>query len=54
MRKLGIVLIVIIALVIVVIVAIPLVVDVNRYHGLVKSQLSKDLCRQVSFGAMHL
>jgi uncharacterized protein involved in outer membrane biogenesis len=54
MRKLGIALIVIIALIIVAIVVIPLVVDVNRYHGLVQSQLEKALGRPVSFGAMHL
>ncbi len=54
MRKLGIALIVIIVLVIIAIVAIPLVVDVNRYHGLVQSQLEKALGRPVTFGAMHL
>ena len=54
MRKLGIALVVIIALIIVLIVAIPLVVDVNRYHGLVQSQLEKALGRPVTFGSMHL
>ena len=54
MRKLGIALIVIVALIIVAIVAIPVVVDVNRYHGLVQSQLEKALGRPVSFAGMHL
>lgn len=54
MRKLGIALIVIVVLVIIAIVAIPLVVDVNRYHGIVQSQLEKALGRSVTFGNMHL
>lgn len=54
MRKLGIALIVIVVLVIIAVVAIPLVVDVNRYHGVVQSQLEKALGRPVTFGGMHL
>ena len=50
MRKLGIALIVIIVLVVAAIVVIPLAVDVNRYHGLVQSQLEKALGRPVAFG----
>ncbi len=54
MRKLVIALIVLIVLIVAVIVAVPLVVDVNRYHGLVQSQLEKALGRPVTFGQMHL
>lgn len=54
MRKLGIVLLILVALVVVAIVAIPLVVDANRYHGLVQAQLEKALGRPVTFGQMRL
>ena len=54
MRKLGIIVAIIIVLIVVVIVAVPLVVDVNRYHGMVQAQLEKALGRPVTFGNMHL
>lgn len=54
MRKLGIVIAIVVVLLVVVIVVVPLVLDVNRYHGLVQSQLEKALGRPVTFGQMHL
>ncbi|MGI9101145.1 MAG: AsmA family protein [Terriglobales bacterium] len=54
MRKLGIAVAIIIVLLVVVIVAVPMLLDINRYHGLVQAQLEKALQRPVSFGQMHL
>ena len=54
MRKLGIFAVVLIALIILVIVVVPLVLDINHYHGLVQAQLEKALGRPVTFGQMHL
>jgi uncharacterized protein involved in outer membrane biogenesis len=54
MRKLGIIAGIVVVLLIAIIVIVPLVVDVNHYHGLVQAQLEKALGRPVSFGQMHL
>ncbi len=54
MRKLGIVIAVIVALLVIAVLVIPLVINVNHYHGLVQSQLQKALGRPVTFGQMHL
>lgn len=54
MRKLGVFAAVVIVLIILVIVVVPLVLDINHYHGLVQTQLEKALGRPVSFGQMHL
>jgi uncharacterized protein involved in outer membrane biogenesis len=54
MRRLGIVIAIIVALLVIIVVAVPLVLDINRYHGLVQAQLEKALGRPVTFGQMHL
>src|SRR5690242_8202918 len=54
MRKLGIIVGIIVVVLIAIILVAPLVIDVNRYHGLVQTQLEKALGRPVTFGQMHL
>ena len=54
MRKLGIAIGIIIVLVIVAAVAVLALVDVNKYHGVVQSQLEQRLNRKVTLGEMHL
>ncbi len=54
MRKLGIIAAILVALVVIIIVVVPLVLDINRYHGVVQAQLEKALGRPVTFGQMHL
>ncbi len=54
MRKLGITLLVIVALIVVAALAIPYLVDVNRYRGRIQSELQQRLGRPVSLGEMHL
>ena len=54
MRKLGIVIAIIVAVLVIIVVVAPMVLDVNRYHGLVQAQLEKALGRPVTFGQMHL
>jgi uncharacterized protein involved in outer membrane biogenesis len=54
MRKLGIAVVILIVLVIIAVVAVPMLLDINRYHGVVQAQLEKALGRPVTFGQMHL
>ncbi len=54
MRKLAVIIAIIVAILVVIIVVVPLVLDVNRYHGVVQTQLEKALGRPVTFGQMHL
>lgn len=54
MRKLGIALLVIIVLVVAAVLAIPYLVDVNRYHNRIQTELQQRLGRPVSLGEMHL
>src|ERR1043166_5198168 len=54
MRKLGIVAAIIVVLVVAAALIVPHLVDINRYHGQIQSQLEKKLGRQVSLGNMSL
>src|SRR5688572_15115633 len=54
MRKLGIVVLVIVALIIVAALAVPYLVDVNRYRGRIQAELQQRLNRPVSLGEMNL
>ena len=54
MRKLGIALLVILAVVVIVALALPWFLDVNRYHDRIQAELQKRLDRPVSLGRMHL
>jgi uncharacterized protein involved in outer membrane biogenesis len=54
MRKLGIAVVILIALVAIAVVTVPMLLDINRYHGVIQAQLEKALGRPVSFGQMHL
>src|SRR5262245_11305397 len=54
MRKLGIAVLVILVLIVVAALAIPYLVDVNRYHDRIQSELQQRLARPVSLGEMHL
>src|SRR5262245_26263447 len=54
MRKLGIVVLVIVVLIVAVVLAIPYLVDVNRYHDRIQTELQQRLGRPVSLGQMHL
>ena len=54
MRKLGIIIAIVVAVLVIIILVVPMVLDVNRYHGLVQAQLEKALGRPVTFGQMHL
>ena len=54
MKKLGISLLVIVALVIVALLVLPMFIDVNRYHDRIQAELSQRLGRPVSLGQMHL
>ena len=54
MRKLGIAVVVLIVLVVIAVIAVPMLLDINRYHGVIQAQLEKALGRPVTFGQMHL
>jgi uncharacterized protein involved in outer membrane biogenesis len=54
MRKLGIAVAIVIVLIVIVILAVPMLLDINRYHGMIQAQLEKALGRPVTFGLMHL
>ena len=54
MRKLGIAAAIIVVLVVAAALIVPHLIDVNRYHGQIQSQLEKKLGRQVSLGKMSL
>src|SRR5437588_1329427 len=54
MKKLGISLLVIVALVILALLVLPMFIDVNRYHDRIQAELSQRLGRPVSLGQMHL
>jgi AsmA protein len=54
MRKLGIVILIIAAVIVVAALAVPSLVNINRYHDRIQSQLQKRLGRPVSLGQMHL
>ena len=54
MRKLGIAVLVLVALALVAALAIPYLVDVNRYRDRIQAELQQRLNRPVSLGRMHL
>jgi len=54
MRKLGIAVLVLVALVLIAALAIPYLVDVNRYRDRIQAELQQRLNRPVSLGRMHL
>ncbi|HEY6249960.1 MAG TPA: AsmA family protein [Candidatus Angelobacter sp.] len=54
MRKLGIALLVIVVVVVAAALILPHVIDINKYHGKIQTQLEKKLGRQVSLGEMRL
>lgn len=54
MRKVGIVILVIIVILVVAVAIFAATFDVNRYHGVIQSQLEEHLGRQVSLGNMSL
>src|SRR5436305_13049252 len=54
MRKLGITLVVILAILIIAALVAPSLIDVNRYRGRIQSELQQKLGRQVLLGQMHL
>jgi uncharacterized protein involved in outer membrane biogenesis len=54
MRKLGIVVLTIVAVIVVIALVIPPLVNINRYHDRIQSELQKRLGRPVSLGQMHL
>ncbi|MEY2413932.1 MAG: hypothetical protein QOD84_2538, partial [Acidobacteriaceae bacterium] len=54
MRKLGIAIGILILLVVVGVGIFAATFDVNRYHGLIQSELQQRLGRQVTLGEMHL
>jgi AsmA protein len=54
MRKLGVIVLIIVALVVIVAFVVPSLVDINRYHDRIQSELQKRLGRPVSLGSMHL
>jgi len=54
MRKLGIAAAIILVLVVAAALIVPHLIDINRYHGQIQSQLEKKLGRQVSLGNMSL
>lgn len=54
MRKAGIVIGVIVAIIIVAVAVFALTFDVNKYHGLIQSQLEQKLGRKVTLGNMSL
>ncbi len=54
MRKLGIIVIIIVALVVIAAWVVPPLVNINRYHDRIQSELQKRLGRPVSLGQLHL
>ncbi|HYY69813.1 MAG TPA: AsmA family protein, partial [Terriglobales bacterium] len=54
MRKLGMIVLIIAAVIIVAALVVPSLVNINRYHDRIQSELQKRLGRQVSLGQMHL
>lgn len=54
MRKVGIVILIIIAVIIVAVAVFVATFNVNRYHGVIQSELEKRLDRKVTLGEMHL
>jgi uncharacterized protein involved in outer membrane biogenesis len=54
MRKLGIAVLVIVVLLVAAALIVPRLVDINRYHGQIQSQLEKRLGRTVTLGEMRL
>ncbi len=54
MRKLGITILVIVAVIIIAALALPSFLDVNRYHDRIQAELQKKLDRPVSLGQMRL
>jgi len=54
MRKLGIVAAIIVVLLVAAALIVPHLIDINKYHGQIQSQLEKKLGRQVSLGNMSL
>ena len=54
MRKLGIIVIIIVVLVVIAALAVPPLVNINRYHDRIQSELQQRLGRPVSLGQMHL
>ncbi|HET9837353.1 MAG TPA: AsmA family protein, partial [Candidatus Angelobacter sp.] len=54
MRKLGITILVIVALLVAAALIVPHLIDVNRYHDKIQAELQKRLGRQVTLGKMHL
>ena len=54
MRKLGIALLVIVVIVVVAALLLPHLIDINKYHSQIQTQLEKKLGRQVSLGEMRL
>ncbi len=54
MRKLGIIVLIIVALVVIAAFAIPRLVNVNQYHDRIQAELESRLGRKVTLGEMHL
>ena len=54
MKKAGLVIGSIVAFALIVMLVLVLVVDVNRYRGLIETRLSRPLGREVTLGAMRL
>jgi len=54
MRKLGIAILVIIVIVVVAVAIFAATFDVNRYHGVIQSELEHRLDRQITLGNMNL
>jgi AsmA protein len=54
MRKVGIVILIIIVVIVIAVAVFAATFNVNRYHGLIQSQLEQHLDRQVSLGNMSL
>jgi len=53
MRKLGISLLIIAVVVVLAALILPHLIDVNKYHATIKSELEKRLGRPVALGNMH-
>ena len=54
MRKVGLVILIIIVIIVIAVAVFAATFNVNRYHGLIQSQLEQHLDRQVSLGNMSL